>query len=70
MASTILSSARHGAYIAIGLYVAMVLVVSLGAQYQGSAETSLQAARPSVHYGPPVARAALEHGAAKGAVGA
>lgn len=32
MASTILTSAKHGAYVAIGLYLAMVLVVSLSAQ--------------------------------------
>jgi hypothetical protein len=32
MASAILTSARNGAYVAIGLYLAMVLLVSLGAQ--------------------------------------
>jgi hypothetical protein len=61
MARAILSSARHGAYIAIGLYVALVLVVSLGAQYQGFVDSSLQAS---------VSTVAVERGAGKGAVGA
>ncbi|WP_434573635.1 hypothetical protein J3P89_10635 [Pseudomonas sp. Z1-14] len=61
MARAILSSARHGAYIAIGLYVALVLVVSVGAQYQGFVDSSLHAS---------VATVAAERGAGKGAVGA
>ncbi|WP_434630333.1 hypothetical protein J3P84_11745 [Pseudomonas sp. Z1-29] len=61
MARAILSSARHGAYIAIGLYVALVLVVSVGAQYQGFVDASLHAS---------VSTVAAERGAGKGAVGA
>jgi hypothetical protein len=60
MARAILSSARHGAYIAIGLYVALVLVVSVGAQYQGFVDSSLHASVST----------AVERGAGKGAVGA
>ncbi|MCQ6254952.1 hypothetical protein [Pseudomonas sp. Q11] len=67
MASAILSSAKQGAYIAIGLYVALVLGVSLGVQYQGFIDTPLQASRPSAaaeHH------ASAEHGVANAAVGA
>jgi hypothetical protein len=59
MARAILSSARHGAYIAIGLYVALLLVVSVGAQYQGFVDSSLHAS---------VSPVAAERGAGKGAV--
>ncbi|NWE27409.1 hypothetical protein [Pseudomonas gingeri] len=48
MASTLLTSARHGAYIAIGLYVAMVLIVSLSSLTHGAGETSLQVAAPAL----------------------
>jgi hypothetical protein len=69
MASAILSSAKHGAYLAIGLYVTMVLVITLGTQYQGFLETSLQASRALMPYGHQASSAAVEHGAAKGAAG-
>ncbi|WP_431081553.1 hypothetical protein [Pseudomonas thivervalensis] len=66
MASAILSSAKHGAYIAIGFYVALVLLVSVGAQYQGAVETYLQAST----LGHQVSVVAAEQGAVKGAAGA
>jgi hypothetical protein len=67
MASAILSSAKHGAYIAIGFYVALVLLISVGAQYEGIVETSLQASTLGHH---PVSAVAVEQGAVKGAAGA
>lgn len=67
MASAILSSAKHGAYIAIGFYVALVLLVSVGTQYQGAVETSLQASTLGHHQ---VSVVAAEQGAVKGASGA
>ncbi|WP_434650853.1 hypothetical protein [Pseudomonas sp. D1-2] len=59
MASAILICAKRGAYLAIGLYVTLVLIVSLGTQYQNVAEPSLQASAVSV-----------THAVAKGAAGA
>jgi hypothetical protein len=50
MASTILTSAKHGAYLAIGLYVAMVLVVSLSAQSQHSLQAPIQVAYPGIQF--------------------
>lgn len=67
MASAILSSARHGAYIAIGFYLALVLVVSAGAEYQRSVETSLHAA---VSHDRQVPAVATVQGAVKGVTGA
>jgi hypothetical protein len=67
MASAILSSAKHGAYIAIGFYVALVLLVSVGAQYEGIVETSLQASALGHDH---VGADATEQGAVKGAAGA
>jgi len=50
MASSILTSARHGAYVAIGLYVAMVLVVSVAAQIQRSPQAPVQLAYPAIEF--------------------
>ncbi|EXF93168.1 hypothetical protein HK44_005590 [Pseudomonas fluorescens HK44] len=50
MASAILSSAKHGAYVAIGLYVAMVLVVSLSAQSQRLMQAPIQVAYPAIQF--------------------
>lgn len=48
MASTLLTSARHGAYLAIGLYVALVLVVSLSTLLHGSDDAAIQLATPTI----------------------
>ncbi len=40
MASTIITSAKHGAYVAIGLYLVMVLVVSLSPQSRQTVEAA------------------------------
>lgn len=50
MASTLLTSAKHGAYVAIGLYVAMILVVTLSGQTQYSSEPPIQVAYPGVQF--------------------
>ncbi|WP_085725176.1 hypothetical protein [Pseudomonas sp. R37(2017)] len=50
MASTILTSAKHGAYVAIGLYLAMVLLVSLSAQSQSTFEAPIQVAHPGIQF--------------------
>ena len=50
MASAILTSAKHGAYVAIGLYLAMVLVVSLSAQSQSTFEAPIQVAHPGIQF--------------------
>ncbi|MGE8150398.1 hypothetical protein ACQKP5_04005 [Pseudomonas vancouverensis] len=50
MASAILTSAKHGAYVAIGLYLALVLVVSVSAQMQHSFEAPIQVAHPGIQF--------------------
>jgi hypothetical protein len=50
MASAILTSAKHGAYLAIGLYVAMVLVVSLSPQSRQPVEAPIQVAHPGIQF--------------------
>jgi hypothetical protein len=50
MASIILTSAKHGAYLAIGLYVTLVLIVSLSAQSQRSQEAPIQVAYPGIQF--------------------
>ena len=50
MASTLLTSAKHGAYVAIGLYVAMVLVVTLSSQTRHTIEPPIQVAYPGVQF--------------------
>ena len=50
MASTLLTSAKHGAYVAIGLYMAMVLVVTLSGQTRHSIEPPIQVAYPGVQF--------------------
>ena len=50
MASTILTYAKHGAYVAIGLYLAMVLLVSLSAQSQSTFEAPIQVAHPGIQF--------------------
>ncbi|WP_095147630.1 hypothetical protein [Pseudomonas sp. Irchel s3a18] len=50
MASTLLTSAKHGAYVAIGVYVAMVLVVSLSTQSQRDIQAPVEVAYPSTQF--------------------
>ncbi|MCW8278895.1 hypothetical protein IMF27_28075 [Pseudomonas sp. PCH199] len=50
MASAIITSAKHGAYVAIGLYLVMVLVFSLSPQSQQSFEAPIQVAHPGIQF--------------------
>ncbi|MCU1761386.1 hypothetical protein NTD84_16915 [Pseudomonas sp. 14P_8.1_Bac3] len=50
MASAILTSAKRGAYLAIGLYVVLVSVVSLSAQSQHTLEPPIQVAHPGIQF--------------------
>lgn len=50
MASAIITSAKYGAYLAIALYVALVLVVSLSPQSQQSFEAPIQVTHPGIQF--------------------
>lgn len=50
MASTLLTSAKHGAYVAISVYVAMVLVVSLSTQSQRDTQAPVEVAYPATQF--------------------
>ena len=50
MASAIISSAKFGAYLAIGLYLALVLVVSISSQLEHTFEAPIQVAHPGVQF--------------------
>jgi hypothetical protein len=50
MTSSILTSAKRGAYVAIGLYLAMVLVVSLSPQSRQTLEAPIQVAHPGIQF--------------------
>ena len=50
MASSILTSAKYGAYLAIALYVAMVLVFSLSSQSHQPVEAPIQVAHPGIQF--------------------
>ena len=50
MARAIITSAKHGAYVAIGLYLVMVLVISLSPQSRQSVEAPVQVAHPGIQF--------------------
>jgi hypothetical protein len=50
MASSIITSAKYGAYLAIALYVAMVLVFSLSPQSQQTLDAPIQVAHPGIQF--------------------
>ncbi|MCX4216253.1 MULTISPECIES: hypothetical protein [Pseudomonas] len=50
MASSIITSAKRGAYVAIGLYLVMVLFVSLASQSQHSFEAPIDVAHPGIQF--------------------
>ena len=70
MASAILQSAKHGAYLAIGLYVAMVLVVTLGVQAQSSVEAPIEVAQPGIQFEHRAQTVVVDHSERAGVVGA
>ncbi|RON40845.1 hypothetical protein BK666_25455 [Pseudomonas frederiksbergensis] len=70
MASAILTSAKRGAYLAIGLYVAMVLVVSLSSQSQHERQAPVDVAYPGIQFEHRSQNAAADHSVIEEAVGA
>ncbi|WP_166217559.1 hypothetical protein [Pseudomonas atagonensis] len=50
MASAILTSAKRGAYLAIGLYLAVVLVVSIASQLEHNVDAPIQVAHPGIQF--------------------
>ncbi|WP_025809181.1 hypothetical protein [Pseudomonas chlororaphis] len=50
MAHSILTSAKRGAYVAIGLYLAMVLLVSLSAQTPSTVQPPIQVDYPAIQF--------------------
>jgi hypothetical protein len=70
MASAILTSVKHGAYVAIGLYVAMVLVVSLSPQSQQSIPAPIQVAYPAIQFEHRAQNVMVDHADVAGVVGA
>lgn len=70
MANAILTSAKFGAYLAIGLYVAMVLLVSLSPQSQQPLEAPIQVAHPGIQFEHRTQNAMVDHADLAGAVGA
>jgi hypothetical protein len=70
MAGSILTSAKHGAYLAIGLYVAMVLVVSLSAQSQHTIDAPIQVAYPAIQFEHRAQDVVVDHAELAGVVGA
>ncbi|WP_347900629.1 hypothetical protein [Pseudomonas purpurea] len=69
MASAILSSAKHGAYFAIGAYVAMVLVVSVSVHSQRVIEAPVQIAHPALQFEPHAMSVSVEPSGVAGAAG-
>jgi hypothetical protein len=69
MASTLLTSAKHGAYVAIGLYMAMILMVTLSGQTQHSIEPPIQVAYPGVQFDHRAQSITAEHADVAGLVG-
>ncbi|PMW95153.1 hypothetical protein C1X59_27185 [Pseudomonas sp. FW215-R2] len=70
MASSIITSAKRGAYLAIGLYLVMVLFVSLSSQSQHSFDAPIQIAHPGVQFELRSQSAAVDSVELAGAVGA
>jgi len=50
MASAILTSAKRGAYLAISLYLAVVLFVSISAQMEHSFDAPIDVAHPGIQF--------------------
>lgn len=50
MASAILTSAKRGAYLAIGLYLTVVLVVSIASQMEHRFDAPIQVAHPGIQF--------------------
>ncbi|QAY93207.1 MULTISPECIES: hypothetical protein [unclassified Pseudomonas] len=69
MASAIITSAKHGAYLAIGLYVVLVLVVSLSPQSQQTLDAPIQVAHPGIQFEHRSQTAMVDHAELAGVAG-
>ncbi|MDB5993688.1 MAG: hypothetical protein JWP42_824 [Pseudomonas sp.] len=70
MASSILTSAKRGAYLAIGLYVVLVSFVSITAQSQHEFEAPIQVAYPAIQFEHRVQNVVIDHADVAGEAGA
>jgi hypothetical protein len=70
MASAILTSAKRGAYVAIGLYLAMVLVFSLSPQSRQTLEAPIQVAHPGIQFEHRAQNATVDQAQTAGIAGA
>ncbi|OYQ28713.1 hypothetical protein B7L09_02845 [Pseudomonas mandelii] len=70
MASSIITSAKYGAYLAIGLYVALVLVVSVSSQLQHTVEAPIQVAYPAIQFEHRAQNVQVDHEDLAGVAGA
>ncbi|WP_415767465.1 hypothetical protein [Pseudomonas sp. ZB1P45] len=69
MASAIITSAKHGAYLAIGLYVVLVLVVSFSPQSQQTLDAPIQVAHPGIQFEHRSQTAMVDHAELAGVAG-
>ncbi|MEX5689611.1 MULTISPECIES: hypothetical protein [Pseudomonas] len=70
MTSAILTSAKRGAYVAIGLYLAMVLVFSLSPQSRQTLEAPIQVAHPGIQFEHRAQNATVDQAQTAGIAGA
>ena len=70
MASAIITSAKHGAYLAIGLYVILVLVISLSAQTHRTVEAPIEVAYPGIQFEHRTQDTVVDHAAIAQGIGA
>ena len=70
MTRAILTSAKRGAYVAIGLYLAMVLVVSLSPQSRQTLEAPIQVAHPGIQFEHRAQNATVDQAQTAGIAGA
>jgi hypothetical protein len=70
MTSAILTSAKRGAYVAIGLYLAMVLVFSLSPQSRQTLEAPIQIAHTGIQFEHRAQNATVDQAQTAGIAGA
>ncbi|MCF4996883.1 hypothetical protein GIW70_14905 [Pseudomonas syringae] len=61
MASALITSAKRGAYVAIGLYLALVVVVSISSQLEHSFNAPIDVASPGIQFEHRTQNAAVDH---------
>ncbi|WP_426204185.1 hypothetical protein [Pseudomonas sp. TWP3-1] len=70
MAHAIITSAKRGAYLAIGLYLVMVLFVSFASQSQHSFDAPIEVAHPGIQFEHRAQNAAVDGAEFAGVAGA